>query len=95
MYNIIDLFQQTSDFYYIDYIPYETSDVRFLELERYFESNYLSIFAEKISRIALKLIYYYPCVIYLTESPIPSEMEYEISFNVNIRDNSPDKSGRV
>lgn len=56
MYEIIEFLQKSDDYYYIDYIPYETSDVRFLELENYFEKTYLPIYAEKVSCIALKLI---------------------------------------
>lgn len=91
MYEIIELLQESIDYYYIDFIPYETSDVQFLELEEYFETTYLPLYAEKISRIALKLIYYFHCEIYLTESPIPIDLEHEISFDVNIRNSSPDK----
>ena len=72
MYEIIEFLQKSDDYYYIDYIPYETSDVRFLELENYFEKTYLPIYAEKVSCIALKLIYFYPCEIFMTESSIPS-----------------------
>ena len=46
MYEIIEFLQKSDDYYYIDYIPYETSDVRFLELENYFEKTYLPIYAE-------------------------------------------------
>ena len=48
MYETIDLLQQTTDYYYIDYIPYNTDDPNFLELEEYFEKHYLSSFSEKI-----------------------------------------------
>lgn len=44
MYETIDLLQQTTDYYYIDYIPYNTDDPNFLELEEYFEKHYLSSF---------------------------------------------------
>ena len=67
MYETIDLLQQTTDYYYIDYIPYNTDDPNFLELEEYFEKHYLSSFSEKITKIILKIIYYYPCKVYLTE----------------------------
>ena len=40
MYETIDLLQQTTDYYYIDYIPYNTDDPNFLELEEYFEREY-------------------------------------------------------
>lgn len=91
MYEIIESLQDLDEYYYIDFIPYETSDLHFLELEEYFETSYLPLYAEKISRIALKLIYFYQCEIYLTESPIPVDLEHEFSFNVNIRNSSPDK----
>ena len=54
MYETIDLLQQTTDYYYIDYIPYNTDDPNFLELEEYFEKHYLSSFSEKITKIILK-----------------------------------------
>ncbi|SET54302.1 hypothetical protein SAMN05443270_0429 [Lacrimispora sphenoides] len=91
MYEIIESLQELDELYYIDFIPYETSDVHFLELEEYFETTYLPLYAEKISRIALKLIYFFHSEIYLTESSRPVEMEYEIFFDVNIRHSSPDK----
>lgn len=47
MYETIDLLQQTTDYYYIDYIPYNTDDPNFLELEEYFEKHYLSSFKFK------------------------------------------------
>ena len=50
MYETIDLLQQTTDYYYIDYIPYNTDDPNFLELEEYFEKHYLSSFSEKIKK---------------------------------------------
>ena len=88
MYETIDLLQQTTDYYYIDYIPYNTDDPNFLELEEYFEKHYLSSFSEKITKIILKIIYYYPCKVYLTEPtkdiPINSTLDFNsfiISFN--------------
>ena len=54
MYETIDLLQQTTDYYYIDYIPYNTDDPNFLELEEYFEKHFLCSFSEKIRKIILK-----------------------------------------
>jgi hypothetical protein len=51
MYEIIESLQDLDEYYYIDFIPYETSDLHFLELEEYFETSYLPLYAEKISRI--------------------------------------------
>jgi len=84
MYETIDLLQQTTDYYYIDYIPYNTDDPNFLELEEYFEKHYLSSFSEKITKIILKIIYYYPCKVYLTEPtkdiPINSTLDINRFF---------------
>jgi hypothetical protein len=91
MTEIIQSLHDLEEYYYIDFIPYETTDVHFLELEEYFETTYLPLFAEKVSRIALKLIYFYQCEIYLSESPKLVELEHEFSFDVNIRNSSPDK----
>lgn len=89
MYELIDSIHDSEDYCYIDFIPCEAPDVSFLELEEYFESTYLPLFAEKICRIALKLIYLYPCEIYVPKSYVSVDMEYEISFDVNIRNNTP------
>lgn len=92
MYESIDLLQESKSYYFIDYIPYNTSNPDFLELEDYFEKNYLSEFAEKIVRITLKITYLYPCQIYLTApDKIISGLE-EFSFDVDVRKNStPEK----
>ncbi|PWG63613.1 hypothetical protein [Bifidobacterium callitrichidarum] len=66
MYEEIDALQERDQYYVIDYIPYDTDDPRFLELEEYFERTYLPSFAEKIIRIILKTIYRFPCAIYVT-----------------------------
>lgn len=81
MYEIIEFLQKSDDYYYIDYIPYEISDVRFLELENYFEKTYLPIYAEKVSCIALKLIYFYSCEIFMTESSIPADVKCDL-YNI-------------
>jgi hypothetical protein len=91
MYEMIDLFQDSDDYYYIDFIPYEANDVTFLELEEYFERTYLRSFAKKITRIALKMIYRYPCEIIFTESVIPVKLKYEMPFYEDIRNSTPDK----
>ena len=92
MYELINSLQESEDYYYIDYIPYTTYDSEYLELEEYFIKTYLESFSKKISRIMLKLIYYYPCEIYLTEPSrrkIPNDFNF--FFNTNIRKNTPDR----
>ncbi|WP_313076168.1 hypothetical protein [Lacrimispora sp.] len=91
MYEMIDLFQESDDYYYIDFIPYEANDVTFLELEEYFERTYLRSFAKKITRIALKMIYRYPCEIIFTESTKIAKLKYEMPFYENIPNSTPDK----
>ncbi len=95
MYEVIDLLQETEDYYFIDYIPYTTNNPEFLELEEYFEKTYLPLFAEKIARIVLKMIYYYPCEVYLTEpaKKIPEGMDLE--FDTNVRHYPPDKFAEI
>ena len=90
MYELIDLLQESKNYYFVDYIPYNTDNPDFLELEEYFEDTYLSEFAEKIVRIALKVIYLYPCKIYLTapNKIIPNQEEF--SFDVDIRNSTPE-----
>ncbi|PST48287.1 hypothetical protein COO72_08765, partial [Bifidobacterium callitrichos] len=56
MYEDVDFLQQSSQYYFIDYIPYDTNDPSFLELEEYFENTYIGLFAEKIARILLKIM---------------------------------------
>ena len=95
MCEVIDLLQETEDYYFIDYIPYTTNNPEFLELEEYFEKTYLPLFAEKIARIVLKMIYYYLCEVYLTEpeKKVPGKME--LNFDTNIRHYSPDKLDEI
>lgn len=89
----IDELQMLDEFYYIDYVPYETYGAKFLELETFFEKTYIHSFAKKVARIALKLIYYYPCEgIYLSSVPIkPASPKYQFNFNKNLLDSSPKK----
>jgi hypothetical protein len=91
MYEMIDVFQESDDYYYIDFIPYEANDVKFLELEEYFERTYIRSFAKKIIRIVLKMIYRYPCEIIFTESARPVKLKYEMPFYEDIRNSTPDK----
>lgn len=91
MYETINKIQESDHYYYIDYIPYNTSDPKFLELEDYFEKTYLNTFAKKIVTIILKMVYYYECEIFITEDFQKKPLKYEIPFDVNIRYESPDK----
>lgn len=93
LYERIDELQMPDEFYYIDYIPYETYGVKFLELETFFEKTYIHSFAKKVARIVLKLIYHYPCEnFHLFEVPIkPASPKYKFNFKDNLLDSSPKK----
>lgn len=95
MCEVIDLLQETEDYYFIDYIPYTTNNPEFLELEEYFEKTYLPLFAEKIARIVLKMIYYYPCEVYLTEPTKKMPEGMDLEFDTNVRHYSPDKFDEI
>ena len=95
MYEIIDLLQKMENYYFIDYIPYKIDNPDFLELEEYFEKEYLPLFAEKVARIVLKMIYYYPCEVYLTEPTQKVSKEKDMAFDTNIRHYLPDKLNEI
>ncbi|WP_097005625.1 hypothetical protein [Lacrimispora amygdalina] len=90
MYEDIDSFE-SENYYYIDYIPYNTNDPSYLELEEYFVKSYLKTFSKKITRIILKLIYYYQCEIYLIEPIKKIPKDFNFPFEINIRNNTPKK----
>ena len=91
MYELINSLQETENYYYIDYIPYNTDNPNFLELEEYFEQSELKSFSKKISRIILKLIYYYQCEIYLIKPTKKIPQKFDFPFEENIRKNTPKK----
>ena len=91
MYEKIDLLQETEDYYFIDYIPYKINNPKFLELEEYFLKEYLPLFAEKVARIVLKVMYYYPCKAYLTQPTKMTPKGIEITYDADIRHYLPDK----
>lgn len=91
MYERIDFLQESDDYYFIDYIPYHPTDREFLELEEYFQQTYLPEFAEKIIRIILKVVYFYPCQIFLTEPSKAIPEQQDFSFDTDIRNTKPEQ----
>lgn len=87
----IDLLQESREYYFVDYIPFDIKNPKYLELEEFFVNSYLDDFAEKIVRISLKLIYFYPCEVYLTEPAGDMSGEFDIPFDTNIRNFSPEQ----
>jgi len=59
----------TDEGYVIDLFPEPIHHDRFSELEDYFLETFLQEFADKISRIVIKMIHYYDAIIYITEFP--------------------------
>jgi len=59
----------TDEGYAIDLFPEPIYHDGFYELEDYFLETFLQEFADKISRIVIKMIHYYDAIIYITEFP--------------------------
>ena len=88
---LIDELQESEEYDYIDYIPHNPTSPDYLELEEYFIKTYLPEFAEKISRIMLKLIWNYPCHIFLTEILVKRAELDGIAPFTDIRHYSPER----
>lgn len=69
MLTLIDRLQENHDCYFIDFLPEKMNGAQYLEIEEFFLNNYLKDFSEKIVRIIVKIIGYYPAKIFLTEFP--------------------------
>jgi len=91
----VDELLKDENYFFLDFVPYYPKDSSFLELEEYFENRYLKRFAEKIERLALKLIYYYPCEIYLLETTSKKAKRMKLDYEVDIRKYSPAKLGDI
>lgn len=68
----IDILQENASVYVIDFLPKratleEVSQKEFEEIDLWFLEHYLHDFAEKMIKVVLKALCYYPCVIHLTE----------------------------
>lgn len=86
---------ENDEYYYIDYIPHNPVSSGYLELEAYYIQNYLDIFADKVSRILLQLIWQYPCCICLGESSKRIEEYKHIQPFTDIRSYSPEQLNNI
>lgn len=92
VYEDVDALQQSDRYCFVDYVPYEAGNPDFLELEDYFEQTYLPLFAEKISRMMLKIMYFTSCRVYLTKPSRPCD---DFAYDTDIRSYSPEKMDRL
>lgn len=95
MYETIDALQECGDWYVIDYMPCRVDDPRFLELEGYLERTWLPEFADRVTRIILKIVYLLPCAMYLTEPATRSADDAGLDFDTDIRRYSPERLAAV
>lgn len=65
----IEKLQQSSEYYYIDYLPEKCMGDRFYEFEEYYFSHNLNSFCGKVSNIVITLLAYYDASGVMTEFP--------------------------
>ncbi len=82
---------ENDTYYYIDYIPHNPKSQAYLELEEYYENTYLPVFADKISRILLQVMWEYPCSVCLGEMEKQIEKYGLIPPFTDIRHYTPEK----
>lgn len=82
MLKLIDNLQSNSKCHFIDYLPVKMEEATYFEIEEYFLETYLHDFSERITRIVIKLIGYYPSKIYLTEFPEESTDKFKNIYPV-------------
>lgn len=65
----IEKLQQSSEYYYIDYLPQKCMGDRFYEFEEYYFSHNLNSFCDKVSNVVITLLAYYDASGVMTEFP--------------------------
>ena len=65
----IEKLQQSSEYYYIDYLPEKCMGDRFYEFEEYYFSHNLNSFCDKVSNVVITLLAYYDASGVMTEFP--------------------------
>lgn len=82
MLTFIDRLQETTDCYYIDFLPQKMNSSDYFEIEEFFYNTYIKDFSKKIVRIIVKILGYYPAQIYLTEFPDKSDNNFKSLYPV-------------
>lgn len=82
MFTLIDRLQETTDCYYIDFLPKKMNGSNYFEIEEFFYRTYIKDFSKKIVRMVVKLLGYYPAQIYLTEFPDHSDSNFKSLYPV-------------
>lgn len=65
----IEKLQQSSEYYYIDYLPQKCMGDRFYEFEEYYFSHNLNSFCDKVSNVVITLLAYCDASGVMTEFP--------------------------
>ena len=65
----IEKLQQSSEYYYIDYLPQKCMGDRFYEFEEYYFIHNLNSFCDKVSNVVITLLAYYDASGVMTEFP--------------------------
>lgn len=65
----IEKLQQSSEYYYIDYLPQKCMGDRFYEFEEYYFSHNMNSFCDKVSNVVITLLAYYDASGVMTEFP--------------------------
>lgn len=65
----IEKLQQSSEYYYIDYLPQKCMGDRFYEFEEYYFVHNLNSFCDKVSNVVITLLAYYDASGVMTEFP--------------------------
>ena len=91
MLEAIEALNESSAYYYIDYIPHNPTSSAYLELEEYYTKTYLPVFADKISRMMLQLMWEYPCRACLGEMGKQIDKYAHITPFTDIRQCAPEQ----
>lgn len=91
----IEKILECESYYYIDYIPHNPDSPDYLELEEYYTKTYLPVFADKISRIMLQLMWEYPCRACLGEMGKQIDKYAHITPFTDIRQCAPEQLAEI
>jgi len=80
----IEKLQQSSEYYYIDYLPEKCMGDRFYEFEEYYFSHNLNSFCDKVSNVVVTLLVYYDAAGVMTEFPDGYTGDYKKLYDESV-----------
>lgn len=80
----IEKLQQSSEYFYIDYLPEKCMGDRFYEFEEYYFSHNLNCFCGKVSNIVITLLTYYDAAGVMTEFPDGYTGDYKKLYDESV-----------